>query len=231
MTGGRRGRDQALNALEHALGHSFANRNLLRQALTHSSAADKRLGDNQRLEFLGDRVLGLVVAEALLDRFPGEPEGAIAKRYAQLVRKEVLAEVAREIALDKHIVMAAADAAATAREGALADACEAVIAALFLDGGLAAARAFVMRHWDARAASAAAPPQDAKTTLQEWAQARGLALPAYGVEAQEGPDHRPHFVVSVRLADGTEAQASGPSKRAAEQAAASALLARLEGRE
>jgi ribonuclease-3 len=208
-----------LAALETALGHRFADRKLLKLALTHASAGANRLDDNQRLEFLGDRVLSLIVADMLYERFPREEEGAMARRHAALVRQEALTEVARRIALDRHLSVAGA--------GALADACEAVIAALYLDGGLDAARAFVAAAWEALVAADHTPPRDAKTALQEWAQARGEPVPRYAIVGREGPDHEPLFTVTATLKDGRHATASGANKRAAEQAAAATLLGQI----
>ncbi|MCC6468762.1 MAG: ribonuclease III [Alphaproteobacteria bacterium] len=219
-----------LSALESALGHRFADRSLLQLALTHASAGASRLGDNQRLEFLGDRVLSLIVAELLYQRFPGEEEGALARRHAALVRQEALTEVARAIALGSHLRFAGGEAAGKRREGgagALADACEALIAALYLDGGLAAARAFVARAWEGMITADPTPPRDAKTALQEWAQARGEPLPRYAIVGREGPDHEPLFTVTATLKDGRQAKASGANKRAAEQAAAAVLLEQI----
>jgi ribonuclease-3 len=171
-------------------------------------------------------VLALVVTEMLMDAFPAEREGALAKRLAALVRQEALAGVARDIDLGRHVRLSRGEAEGGGRENEaiLADVCEAVIAAIYNDGGLEAARGFIERHWRDRLRSVQAPPQDAKTTLQEWAQGRGLALPSYDIVAREGPDHAPAFTVQVALADGQSAEGRGPSKRVAEQEAARKLL-------
>ncbi len=229
MTRRRKRRSDPLAPLEHALGRRFADRALLDLALTHPSVGQHRLDDNQRLEFLGDRVLGLALADILHRRFPEEEEGALAKRFAQLSRREALAQVAHEIDLAAHLRMAGGEPASAGRdaEGAMADACEAVIAALYLDGGFEIARRFVAARWEAMIAADEQPPRDAKTALQEWAQARGLALPKYTVVSREGPDHQPLFTVTATLKDGAAATATGQNKRAAEQAAASDLLQRL----
>lgn len=212
------------------LGHAFTDTDLLARALTHSShTAGRRRASNERLEFLGDRVLGLVVAEMLLARFPREDEGAIARRHTALVRGETLAEVAKEIGLGDAIIMTKGEAESGGRSnpGLLADCCEAVIAAIYRDGGLEAARAFIHRHWAALIGDMAQPPLDAKTALQEWAQGRGLALPKYREIGREGPDHEPLFTVEAAL-DGHEAVVGeGTNKRAAEQAAAQKLLERV----
>lgn len=226
----RAGRGVAdLAVLETALGHRFADLDLLRLAVTHASAGTTRLHDNQRLEFFGDRVLSLVIAELLYRRFPAENEGALAKRHAVLVRQEALAEVARGIDLGRYLHLAGGDADGRGREaaGALADACEALIAALYLDGGLEVARRFVAKAWEGLVAADLQPPRDAKTALQEWAQGRGEHLPRYSIVSREGPDHQPLFTVVVAIKDGRQATASGASKRAAETAAAAALLAQI----
>jgi len=225
------GMEDASRRLKQALGHRFADPGLLDEALTHSSVASAgdRRRTNERLEFLGDRVLGLVVADMLFDRFPDEDEGALARRHAALVRRESLARVAESIGLVESIRLSwgEEDAGGRKNPGLLADACEAVIAALYLDGGIDVAATFIRDQWDAMMAEDVRPPKDAKTELQEWAQARGLALPRYREVGREGPAHAPMFSIEVSLADRTPASASGPSKRAAEQAAAEAMLEEL----
>lgn len=230
------GRIQALPAsatadLEATLGHVFGNRLLLTEALTHPSMGglDRRSAGKgyERLEFLGDRVLGLVVAEWLLERFPSEPEGALARRLTALVRAEALVVVAEKIGLGAHLLLSPGEQGSQGgiKPAILADACEAVIGALYLDAGLEAAKRFIRRHWDAPLEKArAAPPQDPKTGLQEWALARGLALPLYEDIGRTGPDHAPIFQVRVTVAGFDPVTASGPSKRAAEKAAADELL-------
>lgn len=215
------------------LGHSFSRPELAVEALTHSSVLQgpgTRSASNERLEFLGDRVLGLVVANLLFDRFADESEGHLARRHAELVRKETLARVAAGIGLGPLIQLARGEEDGGGRENPaiLADACEAVIAALYLDGGLEAAAAFIRRHWTALIEEDRTPPKDAKTALQEWLQGRGQSLPAYREVGRDGPPHAPVFKVEVAIDDGRSAVAEGASKRAAEQAAAGALLTRLE---
>lgn len=230
MTRRRKRQADPLAPLEQALGHRFADRALLAQALTHPSAGQHELDDNQRLEFLGDRVLGLALADILHRRFPEEEEGALAKRFAQLSRREALAQVAHDIDLAAYLRMDAGGQVSSGgrdAEGALADACEAAIAALYLDGGFESARRFVAERWEAMIAADAQPPRDPKTALQEWTQARGEPLPKYTVVSREGPDHQPMFTVTVSLKDGAAATAAGLNKRAAEQAAAADLLKRL----
>lgn len=218
-----------MKSAEKALSYSFEDRSLLEQALTHRSVEAAGGVDYERLEFLGDRVLGLVVTEMLMSSFPEEREGALAKRLAALVRQEALAAVARDIGLGPHIRLSRGEDEGGGRENdaILADVCEAVIAAIYRDGGFGAARDFIERHWHDRLQSAEAPPQDAKTTLQEWAQGRGMALPRYTIVDREGPDHAPSFTVRVELSDGTAAEGQGPSKRVAEQAAAHQVLETL----
>jgi ribonuclease-3 len=200
------------------------------QALTHPSISQRRVlrrvTPYERLEFLGDRVLGLVVADMLFNSFPDEPEGALARRHAALVRRETLARVATAINLETAIAMSKGEeeAGGRANPALLADACEAVIGALYADGGFDVATAFVLRHWRPLMEEAAAPPKDAKTALQEWAQGLGKPLPVYTTVRVEGPPHDPLFKVSVAVADHEAAVATGPSKRAAEQAAATMLL-------
>ena len=220
--------------LAERLSHEFARPELLARALTHPSAATRRDGIDdsyERLEFLGDRVLGLIVADLLMVRFPREAEGALALRHAELVRRETLAEVAREIGLDDYLRLAKGEEAAGERQNPalLANACEAVIGALYLDGGLPVAWAFVERLWAARLEADVRPPQDAKTALQEWAQGRALGLPKYREIGREGPAHEPYFTLEVAVEGQEPVRGEGRSKRLAEQAAAARLLARLRG--
>jgi ribonuclease III len=217
----------ALASLAEALGHAFARPELLAEALTHPSARRGPKRSYERLEFLGDRVLGLIIAELLWRRFPHEAEGALTRRHTGLVRRETLTEIAVKVDLGPHILLSSGEEAAGARANpsVLADVCEAVIAAVYLDGGLDAARRFVERWWEPTLAKLGAPPHDAKTALQEWAQARGRALPSYRTVATEGPAHRRIFTVTVSVDGLPPATASGPSKRAAETAAAAAALA------
>ena len=221
------------SALAAALGHDFSEPALLQQALTHSSASGRTGQANERLEFLGDRVLGLVIADLLFRRFGEEVEGALARRFAVLVSRESLAQVAGGIGLAAHLKLARGeeDSGGRANPAILADACEAVIAALYLDGGLEPARRFIERAWADLVEQDLRPPQDAKTALQEWAQGRGLRLPVYSVFATAGPPHDPVFTVEVRVDGLPPVQAEGRSKRVAEQAAAAVLLERLRQEE
>ena len=224
------------NNFSEMLGHEFAHPELLAEALTHPSALvrERRRGRRatpasrgyDRLEFLGDRVLGLVVADLLWRRFESEPEGLLTRRHTHLVRRETLARVAERVGLGRHLVFSQAEfsAGAAANPGILADACEAVIAAIYLDGGLPAAESFVLRWWEALVAEMEEPPRDPKTALQEWAQARGKGLPHYELVATSGPDHAPRFTVAASVAGSGSATASASSKRMAEAGAAAALL-------
>jgi ribonuclease-3 len=230
MTGSPRlSTDKSDLELEEALGHRFADRALLTRALTHSSKGPER--SNERLEFLGDRVLGLIVAERLYADFPAEPEGGLAVRLNTLVRRDTCARAAEAAGLASHLIMASSESASGGRKKAqvLAGACEAVIAALYLDGGYSAARQFVLRFWDDAFASLAPDLRDAKTSLQEWAQGpRGpRAMPNYRVALREGPDHAPSFKVEVRVSNLEPETGEGASKRDAEQDAARKLLLRL----
>lgn len=226
-------RGPRLPALEEALGHRFSAPALLEQALTHRSAVRARgkVSDGyERLEFLGDRVLGLLVADLLVRNFTSEQEGELTRRHTALVRRDTLARVARTIALGQHLKLSKGEAEAGSHDSptVLADACEAVIAALYLDGGLEAARPFIERYWAPLMAEDPTPPRDAKTALQEWAQGEKLPLPLYKTISVEGPSHEPVFTVAVSVEGVEPVEARGRSKRAAEQAAAEMLLARLQ---
>jgi ribonuclease-3 len=221
-------KDRALEVLEDRIGHSFADRDLLVLALTHVSAvAASRRPTYQRLEFLGDRVLGLGVAEMLYLAFPDAEEGELSRRLADLVRKESCAEVALGWGVPAHVRLGEGQRRADAVKTAiLGDICESLIGAVHLDGGYAAARLVVRRAFEPLMHAPRRPLRDPKTTLQEWAQARGLAIPAYRQAARRGPDHAPEFLIEVSVDGFRAAAASGSSKRLAEQAAAAAFLAR-----
>lgn len=214
--------------------HSFVRPELLDRALTHRSISGTRKGKvaaaradetNERLEFLGDRVLGLIIAEALLEQFAAADEGELAQRLAALVAEPTLVAVARAIDLGAH-VKAAPGQPTTAIDAILADACEAIVGAIYLDGGHASARAFILRHWSRHIADAKTPPKDSKSALQEWAQGRGLPLPTYRQVDRTGPDHAPEFTVSVAVDGFAEERGVGKSKQFAEILAATAFLAR-----
>lgn len=218
--------------LETLLGHNFARPELLREAMTHRSAVYGRgrrgRGSNERMEFIGDRVLGLLIAEWLAERFPHEQEGDLGRRLALLVSQPVLAEVAETIGLGEALSVSPGEAKAGVRRRAtvLADALEAALGALYLDGGLERARVFVRGAWHGVMSRQEEPPKDAKTRLQEWVQARGLGLPDYLVASRVGPPHAPEFVVTV-AAGGFTGSGTAGSKRAAEQIAANELLRAL----
>lgn len=213
------------------LGHVFDDPGLLQRALTHSSLSSPTRTDNQRLEFLGDRVLGLVMAEAVLAADTDAKEGQLAPRFNALVRKETCADVARQIDLGAAMRLGKSEMAAGGRRrvALLGDAMEAVIAAVYLDAGFAVAQALVLRLWGDRVATVEEDARDAKTALQEWAQARGMPPPRYEEVARSGPDHAPIFRIRVSLATGQAVEAEAKAKRQAEQAAAKDLLVRLEG--
>ena len=218
-------------AFEERIGYRFKQAALLQQALTHISAlagARNRAGSYQRLEFLGDHVLGLVVSDMLFRAFPKADEGEMSRRLADLVRKEACADVARAIELGAAIRLGASESNAGGRErtAILADVCEALIGAVFIDGGYDAAATMISRLWEERMRVPVRPLRDSKTVLQEWAQARGLPTPAYREVERKGPDHDPEFRVKVELPKFAPAEGLGRSKRAAEQAAATAMLSR-----
>lgn len=219
-----------LAAAEAILGHGFRDRALLAQALSHSGLSqgrDQGLASNERLEFVGDRVLGLVVAEWLIERFPAEREGALGRRLAHLVAEPSLASVAGRLGLGALLAVAPGDDRAGVRDrpAVLADAVEAMIGALYLDAGLEAARGFIRRALAPEMVADA--PRDPKSALQEWTLGRGLGLPEYRVVATSGPSHAPTFRVRASCRD-TWAEAEAGVKQAAEKAAAASLLALLE---
>jgi len=228
-------KDRGLDDLAGILQYSFRDSEILSQALTHPSAVAEREPRTKRtydrLEFLGDRVLAIVVARLLYDAFPDAPSGDLARRFNQLVRRETLADVAVSINLSNHIVMADADAASGGAENPaiLADVLEAVLGAMYVDGGLIVAEEFISRHWSDRAAALVVPPADAKTELQEWAQALTKPPPSYRVIETEGPAHRPVFSVEVSIEGEQPTRGRGTTKRQAEQLAAAAMLAAIGG--
>ena len=215
-------------SLEEALGHRFTRPELLALALCHPSARTKA-GNNQRLEFLGDRILGMVVAAMLYEAFSHEAEGALSQRYSALVRREALENVARGLALGDRLTLSRSEGAGGGRDNPanLADACEAVIGALYVDGGLEAAERFIRRHWAPVMKADPEPPRDPKTRLQEWTQSRALGLPVYRTLSSTGPAHAPLFEVEAEVTGLGKAVATGATKRAAEQAAAGKLLVRI----
>jgi ribonuclease-3 len=220
-------------ALEERLGYQFADKALLERALTHISALSggpqNRTASYQRLEFLGDHVLGLVISDMLYRTFAKANEGELSRRLADLVRKETCAEVARAMDVGPALKLGNSEshAGGRLRVTILGDACEALIGAVFLDGGYGAADELVARFWKERMLKPLRPLRDPKTMLQEWAQARGLPTPAYRELARTGPHHDPEFRVAVALPDRPPAEGLGSSKRAAEQNAAAAMLERV----
>jgi ribonuclease-3 len=219
-----------LRAFEERIGYRFKRPELLQRAVTHASVSSSTRKDNQRLEFLGDRVLGLVMATALLEHDKTATEGQLAPRFNALVRKEACADVAREIDLGAVLKLGRSEMMSGGRrkQALLGDAMEAVIAAVYKDAGFDAAAELILRLWGERIHQVDTDARDAKTSLQEWAQARGQKPPAYVEVARSGPDHAPVFTIAARLQDGNEAQATAGSKRQAEQAAAKALLGKLD---
>ncbi|WP_187429079.1 Ribonuclease 3 [Roseobacter fucihabitans] len=219
-----------LKSFQDRLGHVFARPDLLAQAVTHASMSSANRDDNQRLEFLGDRVLGLVMAEALLALDKAAAEGQLAPRFNALVRKETCADVAREIDLGAVLRLGRSEMLSGGRrkQALLGDGIEAVIAAVYLDAGFEVAKALILNLWGTRIHEVEEDARDAKTALQEWAQARGLPPPAYVEVARSGPDHAPVFTIAAQLETGESQQATAGSKRQAEQAAAGNLLSELE---
>jgi ribonuclease-3 len=219
-----------LGRLSARLGHDFIRPALLKLALTHASAraGSKPNEDNERLEFLGDRVLGLAVAELLTGRFPNASEGELARWFNHLVRTETCAEVAQSWALGDFILMSGGEAGSGGRhkKTILANTCEAILGAIFADAGYETARVVVHKSWEPHLAELDEASPDAKSVLQEWAQGKQLPLPRYVEIAREGPDHAPRFTAEVQV-EGVEPQrGEGANKRQAEQAAALAMLMR-----
>ena len=223
-------RPRKFKELETKLGHRFKNPALLERALTHASVSGGKIArfDNERLEFIGDRVLGLAIAEILNEQYPEASEGELARRYNRLVRGEACAKVARNIGLGAHLILSDSEADSGGRDKTtiLADAAEALLGAVFIDGGFEKARTVVRKLWQEQSEPVPEVAVDAKSALQEWAQGQGLALPRYTVVSRKGPDHAPRFTAEVIIAGKAPAQGEGASKRIAEQAAATALLTR-----
>lgn len=227
------GFDDRWRGLEQRLGHHFQDTSLLERALTHPSAVSHRGAEGQRasyqrLEFLGDRVLGLVVADMLVEAYPESDEGDLHRRHASLVRKETCAEIGAELGIGEALLLDEGEANAGGRMKAtiLGDACEAVIGAVYRDGGLEPARDLIHRYWQKRMEGDHRPRRDAKSTLQEWAQAQGLDVPHYQVVEELGPPHAPRFIIRVTVEGHAPSSGEGSSKRDAEQVAAAALLVR-----
>ena len=231
-------REAGLTAVEAAIGHAFGTPALLVQALTHDSfiskVSERTHAGYERLEFLGDRVLGLVIAELLFVEHPDLKEGLLARLFAEMVRRGACEEVTEAWGLAAAIRVASVDRGGQSplTASVKADVCEAVIGAVFLDGGYAAARRVVEQAWRPRLASPPEMTPDAKSALQEWTQGKALAMPAYEVTVRGGSDHLPHFTVSVSVAGFEPEFGRGASKRDAQQEAARQfLLARKIWRE
>ncbi|MBX9727210.1 MAG: ribonuclease III [Rickettsiales bacterium] len=219
-----------LETLQQTLGYPFRDAKLLRLALTHRSLVrEGSESSNQRLEFLGDAVLGLVIAEMLYALYPSEAEGDLSKRLVSLVNGEQLAAIAHTMQLGGAMLMSAGEVEQGGRENPsnLEDACEALLGAVYLDGGIEAARSIIHRFWQPYASAMSAPPKDAKTTLQEWAQARSLPLPEYALISAEGPSHAPLFIIELRVKGQNPVRAEAGVKKTAERLAAEKLLAQL----
>ncbi len=224
--------DVALAGLERRLGYRFNAPELLKRALTHASAVAGGRGlpmnTYERLEFLGDRVLGLVVAEMLMEAFPDASEGDIAARFSHLVRNQACADTAVALDLGSAILLGGGEVQSGGREKStiLGDVCEAVIGAIYLDGGLGSAARFVRDNWRDRMLSRRTPTRDAKTALQEWSQSKGFGIPSYTIVDKTGPDHEPRFEVEVHIDNVAPGRGAGGARREAEQAAAAAVLVR-----
>jgi ribonuclease-3 len=229
-------RAEAVAELERRIGYQFADRDLLERALTHSSVGEgaRNVRHNERLEFLGDRVLNLCAAERLMKLYPDVREGEMSRLLASLVNYHACARIARKVGLPSAMRLSASATKVGARksDGVLGDACEALIAALYVDGGLEAARDFFLTFWEDEFARLAEPEvKDPKTQLQEWAQGQGLPLPNYAIVSREGPDHAPYFTVEVTVEGFAPERAQGRSRQEAEKAAAQAMLAKHEAAE
>ncbi len=218
-----------LSELEDTIGYAFTDKNLLSRALTHSSKASGRNGSYQRLEFLGDRVLGLAVAESLYTALPDADEGDLSRQLAGLVRRETCAAVAASWGVGAHLILGQGEVMGGGRRNQtiLADVCEAILGAVYLDAGFTAAQGIVLAHFRPAETGSAPRGRDAKSTLQEWAMSRSLPIPTYAVVERTGPDHAPHFRMAVQVEGLEPGHGEGNSKRVAEQAAAADLLARI----
>ncbi len=211
--------------LETVIGYTFSDKKLLERALTHSSSKSKKnTEDNERLEFLGDRVLGLIVAETLLSKFTNESEGDIAKRHTSFVCKEQLVEIAKKISLTDFIKMSEGEIreGGKTNESIMADGIEALLGAIYLDSNIDGAKAFINKFWDFDVNKE--PPVDAKTAIQEWAQSKGLGLPEYRLVSQSGTDHNPIFEMEVIVTNNKPVKGQGSNKKEAEKSAAQEFL-------
>lgn len=222
------------DACQTALGYRFKAPELLDRALTHSSAAQGRSAEwsNERLEFLGDRVLGLIVVEILLERFPNQREGELAPRLNALVSRDQCGVIGAALGLGDYLIVDKAERlnGGSSRPSLLANAVEAILGGVYLDAGLPSARKFIVRHWKAAMQSVVDSPRDPKSALQEWAQGQGLPAPRYSHTARTGPDHAPVFTVSVQVETFEPVSGAGASKQEAERIAARALMTIIGGR-
>lgn len=218
-----------LRLFEENLGYTFKNKKLLEQALTHSSLTSMQ-ENNERLEFLGDRVLGLIIAQLLYQRFSQAPEGDLSLRHTQLVNKETLSQIGLNLKLGQYLRMTKGEKASGGqlKKSLLADACEALIAAIYLDGGLSAAQEFILKYWEALLSEKSQFIKDAKSKLQERVQSQGKSAPRYEIIDRVGPDHAPLFTVAIFVEGLPSMEGSGASRREAEQQAAHHLLEYLE---
>lgn len=220
--------DEAVKELEKAVGYQFKDRTLIDRAMTHASAVQEfgARFSYERLEFLGDRVLGLAIANLLFQRFEGEPEGGLAARLNALVNRDACALVATKLGLQKWLILDAAEENAGGREKAsiLSDICEALLGAIYLDGGIKPANSVIETQWSPLLKSVGKRPKDPKSALQEWAQAQGLATPTYEIVGQVGPDHAPEFAARVLVGEFEPVEGRGHSKQDAQRAAAKLML-------
>jgi len=220
--------DEQCTELEDAIGYKFKDRSLLDRAMTHSSAVQEHGArfSYERLEFLGDRVLGLVIANLLFEKFEGEPEGGLAPRLNALVNRDACASVARKLSLDRYLILDPAEekAGGRAKTSILSDICEAVLGAVYLDGGLKPATRLIETCWGPLLKSVGKRPKDPKSALQEWAQGQGFATPSYEIVGQVGPDHAPEFAARVLVGEFEPVEGRGLSKQDAQRAAAKLML-------
>lgn len=217
--------------LQKALGYTFKNKVILTSALTHASIqidSDSCMEDNERLEFLGDRVLGLVVSAMLMKALPKAKEGELARRYNSLVRRKTCAEIGFDLELGEYLILSTGEERSGGRQKMtiIANAMEALLGAVFLDGGYAKAEQLIEKLWSNKLDAGASIQLDAKTALQEWVQGQGFDLPIYKKVDRKGPDHKPQFVVEVTVEGLGEGRGEGSSIRTAEQRAATDLLCR-----
>jgi len=222
---------QSMNDVEKILGYNFKSRILLDEALTHPSISLQRgekevIFNYERLEFLGDAVLSLVIAELLINKYPNEREGALAKRHSGLVHGEALAVIAETLGIGEHIMMTSGESSSGGRKNRsnMENTLEAIIGAIYMDGGISPAKTFIKQHWEQSITNMTDPPKDAKTSLQEWAQGRGLPIPVYEVINTSGPAHEPFFTIRVTVRSMEPTEAKGKSKKKAEKAAAELML-------